>query len=84
MLFKERGIKHSVSRAILVQLCEWFIADIGLDKGAGVSGSVRFHVRAGEKTFFDTPTTRSKDGVRSIDVPLHGAKSFESIVGERR
>lgn len=59
-------------------------ADIGLDRNVDDStpASVRFHVRAANSDLFSTPVMRPKDGMRSIEVPLHGATEFDLIVDD--
>jgi len=80
----ERGIgvnSHSVMRVTLAQPAERFLADIGLDRNVdGTVASVRFHVSVAGEDLFATDVMRPADGVRSIDVPLDGAREIDFVV----
>ncbi|MBP7937579.1 MAG: alpha-galactosidase [Phycisphaerae bacterium] len=81
-----RGIgvnSHSVLRISLAKPAARLLADIGLDRNVdNTIASVAFHVQVGGRDVFATPVIQPKDGVRSIDVPLNGAKTCDLIVDE--
>lgn len=57
------------------------LADIGLDRNVdGTAASVTMHVRVGGEDVFATPLLRPDGSLRSIDVALRGATSFELVV----
>ena len=80
----EHGIgvnSHSVLRVTLTESAKVFRADIGLDRNVdNTPASVRFHVATGGADVFATDVMRPADGVRTIEVPLRGAKEFDLIV----
>ncbi len=83
----KRGIGTNslcVLRVTLSKPAARLLADIGLDRNVDdtTPASVRFRVEAGGKDAFATPVMRPKDGVRSIDVPLAGAREFDLIVDD--
>lgn len=62
-----------------------FQAVVGLDASAGEEGSVRFLVRRGQETVFDSGEMTSATPPKEIDLALNGAKTLELIVDfERR
>jgi len=79
-----RGIgvnSRSVLRVRLAKLAKRFLSDIGLDRNVdNTPASVRFQVIAGGQELFITDVMRAKDGMRSIDVPLNGARTFDLVV----
>jgi alpha-galactosidase len=81
-----RGIgvnSYSMLRVSLTQPAERFLAVIGLDRNVeGTVASVAFHVVVEGKDVFATDVLRPADGVRAIDVPLAGARTFDLIVDE--
>lgn len=82
-----RGIGSNARSELRVRLAQpatRFLADIGLDRNVDEStpASVRFHVAIGGKDVFVTDVIRPKDGARSIDVPLEGAREFDLIMDD--
>lgn len=79
-----RGIglnSHNVLRVELDRLAARFVSDIGMDRDAdGTPASSRFHVSVGGKDLFVSDVMRGNGEVRSIDVPLNGARTFDLIV----
>lgn len=82
-----RGIgsnSRSELRICLSRPADRFLADIGLDQNVDEStpASVVFKVVKGGQTIFSSGIMRPKDGVRSIDVPLEGAREFDLIIDD--
>lgn len=81
-----RGIgvnSHSILRVSLAQPAARFLAEIGLDRNVdGSPGSVAFHVAVGGKDVFATGVMRPTGEVRTIDVPLAGARQIDLVVDE--
>jgi hypothetical protein len=79
-----RGIGVNSLNVLKVELdkpAQRFISDIGMDRDAdGTVASSRFHVGVGGKDLFVSDVMRGNGEVRSIDIPLNGAKT---CVGSR-
>ncbi|MBN1419277.1 MAG: alpha-galactosidase [Planctomycetes bacterium] len=81
-----RGIgvnSRSVIRVALDRPGSRFLAHIGLDRNVdGTAASVAMHVAINGRDVFATPVIRPIGEVRSIDVPLAGARAFDLIVDD--
>jgi alpha-galactosidase len=74
---------YSVLRVSLGQPAARLLADIGLDRNVDNSpASVAFHVAVGDQEVFATGVMRASGEVRTIDVPLGGARELDLIVDE--
>jgi len=72
---------QSVLRVSLGEPAQTFAADIGLDRNVdGTAASVRFYVVVAGQNVFETDVVRPGDAVRSIEVPLNGAREFDLVV----
>ncbi len=82
----ERGIgvnSHSVVRLDLTEPAERFVAGVGIDDNVARSpASVRFRVQVDGQDVFATDVMRPTDGVRTIDVSLNGARTFDLVVDD--
>ncbi|MHC1765055.1 MAG: alpha-galactosidase [Verrucomicrobiia bacterium] len=81
------GIAFNSTKHLRVQLpkpAARFTADIGLENNDDTQrgeqlgqGSVTFHVLVAGEEVYASPVLRRKDGARTIDLPLKGARAFE-------
>jgi len=72
---------QSVIRIELTKPAARFRGDIGMDQPyASPNAAVRFLVAIGGKNIFTSEFMKASDGVRSINIPLEGARTFDLIV----
>ena len=78
-----RGLGHHAPGALVVELggrYRAFLAEVGVQRQQGATGSVVFRVLVDGRQRFDSGVMRERDRARPVLVPLVGAQELELVV----